>query len=146
MLLPKVHHFLRFGFVRNSAIVKTLHSDDDSSFFIHSSGGMFVCLPNYYANYYTSRSRHTSANSTCSVTKASVSQSGKSVLNTAVISNEMHTRIVGTGGNTEFDTLGVYETKNSDSNEMELDPKVTRIIFKGCNQIYFPLVLIFNLF
>jgi hypothetical protein len=40
----------KFGFVRNASVVKTLYSDDDPSFFIHSSGGMFVCLPNYYGN------------------------------------------------------------------------------------------------
>lgn len=41
----------KFGFVRNSSVVKTLLSDDDQTFFIHSSGGMFVLVPNYYANY-----------------------------------------------------------------------------------------------
>ncbi len=118
----ELHYFLRFGFVRNSAIVKTLHSDDDSSFFIHSSGGMFVCLPNYYANYYTSRSRHTSANSTSTVTKATISQLGKSMLSTAVVSKEIPKRIVDLGKNPEFDTLGV--NKNCDSNAIEVDSKV----------------------
>lgn len=53
----------KYGFVRNAAMLKTDYSEDDPSFFIHSSGGMFVCLPDYYTNYYTNRSRHTSSNS-----------------------------------------------------------------------------------
>ncbi len=51
----------RFGFVRNAAITKQHNSDDDATFFIHSSGGMFVLIPNYYATY-TGRSRHASQN------------------------------------------------------------------------------------
>ena len=50
----------RFGFIRNAAITKQHNSDDDATFFIHSSGGMFVSIPNYYAHY-TGRSRHPSA-------------------------------------------------------------------------------------
>jgi hypothetical protein len=41
-------------------MVKSLSSDDDSTFFLHSSGGMFVCIPNYYSDY-SSRSRHASS-------------------------------------------------------------------------------------
>jgi hypothetical protein len=50
----------KFGFIRNAAITKQHNSDDDATFFIHSSGGMFVSIPNYYAHY-TGRSRHPSA-------------------------------------------------------------------------------------
>ncbi len=50
----------RFGFVRNAAITKQYNCDDDTTFFIHSSGGMFVMVPNYYGNL-TGRSRHPSA-------------------------------------------------------------------------------------
>lgn len=53
----------KYGFVRNAAMLTIDYSVDDPSFFIHSSGGMFVQLPNYYTNYYTNRSRHTSSNS-----------------------------------------------------------------------------------
>ena len=70
----------KFGFVRNAAMVKTAFSDEDPTFFIHSSGGMFVCLPNYYANYCTNRSRHTSSNSTSSVTTTTASSVAKSAL------------------------------------------------------------------
>ena len=52
----------RFGFIRNAAITKedtTKKSEQDATFFIHSSGGMFVLIPNSYANY-TGRSRHSS--------------------------------------------------------------------------------------
>ena len=50
----------RFGFLRNASIIKQMHSDEDLSFFIHSSGAAFVLIPNYYANY-KARSRHPSA-------------------------------------------------------------------------------------
>ena len=60
-------------------MVKSLDSDDDPTFFIHSSGGMFVCLPNYYGNYYTSRSRHTSSNSTNSITTTTSSTVSKTL-------------------------------------------------------------------
>ena len=96
---------------------------------------MFVCLPNYYANYYTSRSRHTSANSTSTVTKATISQLGKSMLSTAVVSKEMPKRIVDLDENPEFDTLGVNKTKNCDSNAMELDSKVIGMILTHCYRI-----------
>ncbi|CAF0810999.1 unnamed protein product [Brachionus calyciflorus] len=51
----------KFGFIRNAAVVKNLFSDEDATFFIHASGGMFVYIPNYYNNY-SNRSRHPSAN------------------------------------------------------------------------------------
>lgn len=34
----------KFGFIRNAAITKQHNSDEDSTFFIHCSGGIFVCL------------------------------------------------------------------------------------------------------
>jgi hypothetical protein len=56
----------KFGFVRNAAIVKTLDlkdpKDEDPVHFIHSTGGMFVQIPNYSSSYLSFRSRHTSAN------------------------------------------------------------------------------------
>lgn len=69
----------RFGFVRNASVVKSLHSDEDPTFFIHSSGGMFLCLPNYYGNYSTSRSRHTSSNSNNSITTTTSSAVSKNL-------------------------------------------------------------------
>ena len=71
---------LRFGFVKNAAVVKTLHSDDDPTFFIHCSGGMFVCLPNYYTNFNTSRSRHGSANSGHNFSTTATSMASKSTI------------------------------------------------------------------
>ena len=76
---------LRFGFVRNTSMVKSLLNDEDSTFFLHSSGGMFVCIPNYYNNY-SSRSRHSSsANTTVITNGASLSSTSNStnVTNTA---------------------------------------------------------------
>ena len=49
----------RFGFIRNAAIIKNHCSDDDSVFFIHSTGGMFSQIPHYYS-IYCGRSRHPS--------------------------------------------------------------------------------------
>lgn len=51
----------KFGFIRNSAVVKSVFSEEDHTFFIHASGGMFVQIPNYYNNY-SNRSRHPSSN------------------------------------------------------------------------------------
>ena len=76
---------LRFGFVRNAALFKSLYSDDDQMFFIHSSGGMFVCIPNYHAGYEQNRSRHTSSNSTNSVTTTT-----SSILKSAFITKQIN--------------------------------------------------------
>jgi len=62
------------------------NSDEDPTFFIHSSGGMFVNLPNYYTNYYTSRSRHTSSNSNSSVTTTTPNKSIKPMLKQNIMS------------------------------------------------------------
>lgn len=51
----------KFGFIRNSAVVKSVFTEEDHTFFIHASGGMFVQIPNYYNNY-SNRSRHPSSN------------------------------------------------------------------------------------
>lgn len=61
----------KFGFIRNAAAVKTLPSDDDQTFFIHASGGMFVLIPNYY-NQYSGRSRHSSANTNSTFLSSSI--------------------------------------------------------------------------
>lgn len=64
----------KFGFIRNAAIVKNLFTDEDATFFIHASGGMFVHIPNYYNNY-SNRSRHPSANNNHNYAEPSKSSS-----------------------------------------------------------------------
>ena len=54
--------FLRYGFIRNAAILKNHNQEEDLPMFIHSSGGMFVSIQNHYNNY-SMRSRHASSNS-----------------------------------------------------------------------------------
>ena len=65
----------KFGFVRNASIVKNVGSDEDPVLFIHSSGGMFVCIPNYY-NSFSIRSRHTSANANSKNSKLNLIKPG----------------------------------------------------------------------
>jgi hypothetical protein len=52
--------------LRNASIVKTFDpkdpKDEESVHFIHSTGGMFVLIPNYSSSYLGIRSRHSSAN------------------------------------------------------------------------------------
>ena len=50
----------RFGFIRNAAIIKHYNSEDDTTFFIHSSGGMFCMIPNYYSTFSGRKKEQTS--------------------------------------------------------------------------------------
>lgn len=58
--------------MRNAAIVKTFDpkdpKDEESIHFIHSTGGMFVLIPNYSSSYLGIRSRHSSANTAAAAT------------------------------------------------------------------------------
>lgn len=62
------------------AITKTFLIDEDLFFFVHSSGGMFVYIPNYYNNY-SIRSRHTSSNMNTSHAGDSSSTKSSLILN-----------------------------------------------------------------
>lgn len=107
----------RFGFVRNAAITKTFLSDEDPLFFIHSSGGMFVYIPNYYNNY-SIRSRHTSANANAMNSSITTNNSNNSNAMTTTSPSTAVVTANSTTSSTNFkqpllNQIGQQQTKSS---------------------------------
>jgi hypothetical protein len=80
------HFFLRFrfGFVRNAAVTKShlTQSDEDQPFFVHSTGGMFCLIPNYYLKFISKNSNSTNQNDTINSNNNNNNKNGSPVTST----------------------------------------------------------------